>query len=74
MDGSLIASFATNLDTRQSTNGFLFMMGEGPVSFGLVTRTSTAQSIVEAEPIALSYGAHAVHHLNLLTELLCKEQ
>jgi len=33
MDGSSGASFATNLDTRQSTIGYLFMMGGGPVSF-----------------------------------------
>ena len=44
--------FTTNLDTRRSTTDNLFMMKGGPVSFGSVKQTLTAQSKVEAKLIS----------------------
>lgn len=47
------------------------MMGGGPVSFDSLTQTLVAQSILEAELIALGYGAkYAAYLLNQLSEMM----
>ena len=69
------ASFGANPDNRKSTTGYLFFLGGAPISFGSKTQSSlTAQSTVESELQALSYGAReAVYLSNFLTELGLKD-
>lgn len=64
------ASFGANPDNRKSTTGYLFFLGGGLISFGTKTQSLTAQSTVESELQAISYGAReAVYLSNLLLEL-----
>lgn len=64
------ASFGANPDNRKSTTGYLFFLGGGLISFGTKTQSLTAQSTVESELQAISYGAkEAVYLSNLLLEL-----
>ena len=64
------ASFGANPDNRISTTGYLFFLGRGLMSFGSKTQSLTAQSTVESELQALSYGAReAVYLSNFLIEL-----
>ena len=68
------ASFGANPDNRKSTTGYLFFLGGAPISFGSKTQSLTAQSTVESELQALSYGAReAVYLYNFLTELGLKD-
>ena len=67
------ASFGANPDNRKSTTGYLFFLGGGYISFGPKTQSLTAQSTVESELQALSYGVReAVYLSNFLMELGCK--
>ena len=64
------ALFGANPDNRKSTTGYLFFLGGGLISFGSKTQSLTAQSTVESELQALSYGAgEAVYLSNFLMEL-----
>ena len=64
------ASFGANPDNRESTTGYLFFLGGGLISFGSKTQSLTAQSTVESELQALSYGARETVCLsNFLMEL-----
>ena len=47
------ADWAGDLDTRQSTTGFIFMMSGGPISWKSKLQQSTSLSSVEAEYFAL---------------------
>ena len=68
------ASFGANSDNRKSTMGYMFFLGGAPISFGSKTQSPIAQSIVESELQALSYGAReAVYLSNFLTELELKD-
>ena len=68
------ASFGANPNNRKSTTGYLFFLGGAPISFGSKTQSLTAQSTVESELQALSYGAReAVYLSNFLTELGLKD-
>ena len=59
-----------NPENRRSTTGYLFLLGGAPISFGAKAQTLTAPSTVEAEVIALSYGAvKAVCLSNFIIEL-----
>lgn len=75
LSGYTDASFAANPDNRRSTTGYIFMFCGAPVSFGAVTQTLVAQSTVEAELIAASYGCkEAVYLSNFMTELCFGKQ
>ena len=64
------ASFGANPNNRKSTRGYFFFLGGGLISFGFKTQSLTAQSTVESELLALSYGAReAVYLSNFLMEL-----
>ena len=64
------ASFGANPDNRNSTIGYFFFLGGGLISFGSKTQSLTAQSTVESELQALSYGVReAVYLSNFLMEL-----
>ena len=64
------ASFGANPDNRKSTTGYLFFLGGELISFVSKTQSLTAQSTVESELQALSYGAReAVYLSNFLIEL-----
>ena len=64
------ASFGANPDNRKSTTEYLFFLGRGLISFGSKTQSLIAQSTVESEFQALSYGAReAVYLSNFLMEL-----
>ena len=64
------ASFGANPDNRKSTTGYPFFLGGAPITFGSKTQSLTAQSTVESELQALSYGVReAVYLSNFLTEL-----
>ena len=64
------ASFGANPDNHKSTTGYLFFLGEGMIRFGSKTQSLTAQSTVESEIQALSYGAReAIYLSNFLMEL-----
>ena len=64
------ALFEADPDHRKSTTGYLFFLGGGLISFGSKTQSLTAQSTVESELQALSYGAReAVYFSNFLMEL-----
>ena len=64
------ASFGANPDNRKSTTGYLSFLGGGLISFGSKTQSLTAQSTVESELQALSYGAREVIYLsNFLMEV-----
>ena len=67
------ASFGANPDTPKSTTGYLFFLDGGLISFGSKTQSLTAQSTVESELQAFSYGAReAVYLSNFLMELRLK--
>ena len=67
---SYTASFGANSDNHKSTTGYLFFQCGGLISFGSKTQSLTAQSTVESELQALSYGAReAVYLSNFLMEL-----
>ena len=64
------SSFGANPDNGKSTTGYLFFLGGGLISFGSKTQSLTAQSTVEAELQALSFGAReAVYLSNFMREL-----
>lgn len=64
------ASFGANPDNRKSSTVYLFLLGEGLISFGSKAQSLTAQSTVESELQALSYVAkEAVYISNLMQEL-----
>ena len=64
------ASFGANPDNRKSTTGYLFFLGGGLICFGSKTKSLTAQSTVESELQALSYGPRqAIYLSNFLMEL-----
>ena len=68
------ASFGANPDNGKSTTGYLFFLGGALISFGSKTQSLTAQSTVESELQALSYGAkEAVYLSNFMTELGFKD-
>lgn len=50
------ASAAESLHNRTSTTGYLFFLGMGLISVGGKKKSLTAQSTVESELSALSYG------------------
>ena len=67
------ASFGANHDNRKSMTGYLLFLGQGLISFGSKKQSLTAQSTVESELQALSYGAReAVYLFNFLMELRFK--
>ena len=63
-------SFGANPDKLKSTTGYLFFLGGGLISFRSKTPSLTAQSTVESELQALSYGAREeVYISNFFMEL-----
>ena len=63
-------SFGANPDNRKSTTGYLFFLGRELISFRSKMQSLTAQSTVESELQALSYGAReVVYNSNFLMEL-----
>ena len=64
------APFGASPDNRKSATGYIFFLGGGLISFGSKTQSLIAQSTVESELQALSYGARkAVYLSNFLMEL-----
>ena len=62
------ASFAADLNTRQSTTGYAFKIAGGPVSWQSHMQTSVAQSSIESEYMAASAAAQEAIWLNRLVE------
>ena len=70
MQGFTNASFASNPGSGKSTTGSNFSLRGGPISFGAKTQSLTAQSVVEAELMAISYTTkEAVDLSNFMAEL-----
>ena len=64
------ALFGANPNNRKSTTGYLVFLGGGFIRLGSKTQSLTAQSTVESELQALSYGAReAVYLSNFLMKL-----
>lgn len=66
------ASIAANPDNRRSTTSYSFLLGGASTSFGEKNQSSTAQSTVKAQLMAIRYGAtnkEAAHLSNFMIEL-----
>ena len=50
------ADWAGDLDTRRSTSGYIFQIGDSTVSWSSKRQTTVAKSSTEAEYVALSYA------------------
>lgn len=61
------ADWGGDLDDRKSTSGYLFQIGEGPVSWRSKKQTSVALSTAEAEYMALASAAQEAVWMRLLT-------
>ena len=73
LHGFTDASFAANPDTRISTTGSSFFLSGEPISFGSKTQSIVAQSTVESDLNALSYGSKETLYLsNFLNDLTFK--
>jgi hypothetical protein len=70
LHGYVDADFAQNLETRRSTTGYVFMLGEGPISWTSKRQPTVALSSCEAEYMAETQAAkEAIWLRRLLTEL-----
>lgn len=65
------ADWGGDLDDRKSTSGYLFQIGEGPVSWRSKKQTSVALSTAEAEYMALASAGQEAVWMRLLTAELC---
>jgi len=64
------ADFAGDLDTRKSTSGFLFMIGNTPTSWYSKLQKCVSTSTAESEYYSISECAkHSLWYLNILNEL-----
>lgn len=64
------ADYAGDLDTRRSTSGFLFIIGNSPISWYSRLQHCIATSTAEAEYYSLSEcGKHTLWFINFLNEL-----
>ena len=57
MKGYADADWAGDLDTRRSTSGYCFKIGEATVSWASKRQATVAKSTAEAEYVALSFAA-----------------
>jgi hypothetical protein len=70
LSGYVDADWASDVNDRKSTSGFVFMLGGAAISWGSKKQASVALSSTEAEYIAASHAAkEAVWLRRLLTEL-----
>jgi transposase InsO family protein len=68
--GYVDADWASDVNDRKSTSGFVFMLGGAAISWGSKKQTSVALSSTEAEYIAAAHAAkEAIWLRRLLTEL-----
>ena len=68
--GYVDADWASDVNDRKSTSGFVFMLGVAAISWGSKKQTSVALSSTEAEYIAAAHAAkEAIWLRRLLTEL-----
>ena len=64
------ADWAGDLDTRRSTSGYVFMIGDSTVSWSSKRQATVAKSTTEAEYVALSHATQeAVWLRRLLTDI-----
>ena len=73
MIGYSDSDYAGDRDTRRSTSGNLFLLGDGAVMWYSKCQTSVALSTVEAEYMALSQATQEAVWLRRLLEELGKE-
>jgi hypothetical protein len=57
LHGYMDADWATDVNNRKSTSGFVFMLGGAAISWGSKKQTSVALSSTEAEYIATAHAA-----------------
>lgn len=70
LSGYVDADWASDVNDRRSTSGFVFMLGGAAISWESKKQTSVALSSTEAEYIAAAHAAkEAVWLRRLLTEL-----
>lgn len=70
MQGYTDSDYAGDKLDRKSTSGFIFMMGNSPISWGSNKQPMVALSSTEAEYIALAGGANeASWYRSLLLEM-----
>ena len=67
------SDYARDRDTRRSTSGNLFLLGDGAVTWCSRRQTSVALSTIEAEYMALSQATQEAVWLRTLLEDLRKE-
>jgi hypothetical protein len=68
------ANWAGDVDTRRSTTGYVFMLGQGPISWKSKLQPSTALSSMESEYMALSSATQEAIWLRRLLRDLGYEQ
>ena len=62
------ADWAGNKDTRRSTSGYVFRIGDSTISWSSKKQRTVARSSTEAEYVALSYAAQEAIWLKRLTQ------
>ena len=70
MRGYSDADWAGDLDTRRSTSGYVFQIGDSTVSWSSKRQSTVAKSTAEAEYVALSFATQEAVWLRQLLDSL----
>lgn len=66
LTGYTDADYGGDIDTRRSTNGYIFMLNGGPIAWASRKQTCTATSTIQAEYVAASEAAKEANWLSHL--------
>lgn len=73
--GFVDSDYAGDVDDRRSTSGYVFMFGDGAVSWASKKQPIVTLSTTEAEFVSAAYGAcQAVWLINVLKEIGCDQE
>jgi len=73
LEGYSDADFASDIDTRRSTTGYVFMLAYSPITWSLQRQKSVTLSTTEAEYVAAAAAAkEAVWLRKLINDIGCR--